>query len=207
MGSEEWSQRSDVELVIAALVGNLEAFGELVRRFHSAVSAIVSGIVDSRESTEDVVQDTFLLAFKALPRLRDVNSFASWLHAIARNRAIRYQQRANRTVPRSTLDMFILQESEAFESHPANNPATVLEQEESCREVQDALEQLPEEYQVVLRLRYWSEMPLQRISEFLDIPLSVVKWRTYKGKQLLKQRLERKWKEENQWLKRRNSKL
>jgi len=80
----------------------------------------------------------------------------------------------------------------------------VLEQEESCREVRDVLEQLPEEYQVVLRLRYWSEMPLQHIAEFLDIPLSVVKWRIYKSKQLLKQRLERKWKEENQWSKRRN---
>jgi len=197
MGSEEWSQRSDVELVVAALVGNLEAFGELAKRFRPAVSAIVSGIVNSRESTEDVVQDTFLLAFKALPRLRDVNSFAPWLHAIARNRAIRYQQRANRTVPRSTLDMFILQESSAFDSHPASNPATMLEQEESCREVRDALDGLPEEYQAVLRLRYWSEMPIQRVAEFLDVPLSVVKWRIYKGKQLLKERLERKWKEED----------
>ena len=198
MESEDWSQRSDIELVIAALVGNLEAFGELAKRFRPAVLAVVSRIADSPESAEDIVQDTFLLAFKSLPRLRDVNRFASWLYAIARNRAIRYQQRANRTVSRSTLDMFILQESGAFDSDPASNPASILEQEESCREVLDALDELPEEYQAVLSLRYWSEMPLQRIAEFLDIPLSVVKWRVYKGKQLLKEYLERKWKEENQ---------
>jgi RNA polymerase sigma-70 factor (ECF subfamily) len=204
MEPEEWSQRSDIELVIAALVGNLEAFGELVKRFRPAVRSVVSGIVHSPESAEDIVQDTFLLAFKALPQLRDVDSFASWLHAIARNRAIRYQERANRTVPRSTLDMFILQESRAFDGDPANNPATMLEQEESWREIRDALDQLPEEYQVVLRLRYWSEMPLQRMTEFLAMPLSVVKWRIYKGKQLLKERLERRWKEDDQWPRKRN---
>lgn len=196
MGSEEWSQRSDIELVIAALVGNLEAFGELVKRFRPVVSVLVSGIVDSRESAEDIVQDTFLLAFKALPRLEDMNRFAAWLCAIARNRAIRYQQRENRTIPRSILDIFILRESGISSTATERNPANIVEQEESCREVRDALSQIPEEYQVVLRLQYWSEMPLQRIAEFLDIPLSVVKWRIYKGKQLLKDRLERKWREE-----------
>lgn len=206
MESEEWGQRSDIELVIAALVGNLEAFGELVRRFRPAVRSVVSGIVDSRESAEDIVQDTFLLAFKALPRLRDVSSFAPWLHAIARNRAIRCQQRAGRTVPYSPLDAFILQESRAFDSKPLTSPASLLVHEESCREVRDALDDLPEEYQVVLRLRYWSEMPLQSIATFLDIPLSAVKWRMYRGKQLLKKCLDKRWKEDHQWLKRRNQK-
>ena len=192
MELEEWNQRSDVELVIAALVGNLEAFGELVRRFRPAVRAVVMGIVKSRESVEDVVQDTFLLAFKALPRLRDVDNFPSWLCAIARNRAIRYQQRENRTETRPIFDTFLLRESKAFDYEPADDPASILEQEESCREVRDALEKLPEEYQVVLRLRYWSEMPLKRMAEFLGMSLSVVKWRLYKGKQLLKEHLERK---------------
>jgi RNA polymerase sigma-70 factor (ECF subfamily) len=191
MEPEEWSQRGDMELVIATLVGNLEAFGELARRFRPAVSAVVAGIVDSREAVEDVVQDAFLLAFKALPRLRDVNRFAPWLCAIARNRAIRYKERANRTVSRSILDTFILKESIASNSEPAENPATILEQEETCSQVRDALSQIPEEYQVVLRLRYWNEMPLRQISELLDIPISVVKWRIYKGKQLLKKRLSR----------------
>ncbi len=198
MGSEEWSQRGDMELVIAALVGNLEAFGELARRFRPAVSAIVFGILDSREAAEDVVQDTFLLAFKALPRLKDVNKFAPWLCAIARNRAIRYRERASRTVSRSILDTFILKESIAFNNEPSENPATILEQEETCSQVRDALSQIPEEYQVVLRLRYWSEMPLRQISELLGIPISVVKWRIYKGKQLLKKRLERGQKEDQQ---------
>lgn len=198
MELEEWSQRNNVELVIAALVGNLEAFGELVRRFRPAVRAVVMGIVKSRESVEDVVQDTFLLAFKALPLLREVDNFPAWLCAIARNRAIRYQQRENRTETRSIFDTFLLRESKAFDYEPADDPASILEQEESCCEVRDALEKLPEEYQVVLRLRYWSDMPLKRIAEFLGISLSVVKWRLYKGKQLLKKHLERQCKEENQ---------
>ena len=206
MESEEWNQRSDRELVIAALVGNLEAFGELVRRFHPAVRAVVIGIVKSRESVEDVVQDTFLLAFRALPQLRDVEKFPSWLCAIARNRAMWCQQREDRTETRPIFDTFTLRESKVFDHEPADDPANILEQEESCSEVRDALEGLPEEYQVVLRLRYWSEMPLKRIAELLGISSSIAKWRLYKGRQLLKEHLERKWKEDQQWLKKRDQK-
>ena len=122
MRSGEWINRSDTELVIAALLGNLEAFGELAGRFRPAVSILVNDIVNSREATEDVVQDVFLLAFKSLPLLRDEESFASWLYAIARNRAIRYLQREKRMVRLSELDMFILRESKAFDMEPGRNP-------------------------------------------------------------------------------------
>lgn len=196
MKAGEWSQNSDTELVIAAMIGNLEAFGELVGRFRPAVRAIVSGIVDSRESAEDVVQDTFLLAFKALPHLRNIENFASWLCAIARNRAIRYQQRERRSIARSPFDIFILQESKAFAREFKADPADAMEQEESCLEIECALDNLSQEHQVVLRLRYWSEMSLQSIADFLGVSLPVVKWRIYKGKQLLKKYLENKWEDE-----------
>jgi len=194
MEPRDWSQHSDAELVIAALVGNLEAFGELIRRFRSAVSVVVSGIVDSRESTEDIVQEVFLIAFKALPRIKDINRFPAWIHTIARNRAIRYQQRENRMTPLSPFDLFILRESD-FDYDRMEDPQSIVEHDESCKEIRDALNELPEVYQTVLRLQYWSEMPIQRIAEFLGIPLSVVKWRIYKGKQLLKEHLEKRWKE------------
>ena len=199
MDSSDWGQRSDAELVFAALFGNLEAFGELVKRFRPAVFAVVYGIVDSPESAEDVVQDTFLLAFKALPQIKDPNSFACWLHAIARNRAIRHRKRSSRTVTRSSVDMFILRESKAFGSEYAINPAYLLEREETCREVREALAQLPEQYQTALRLRYWAEMPVHRLADFLGTSVSVVKWRIYKGKQLLKQQLEKEQREEYRW--------
>lgn len=196
MTSEEWSQRSDRELVIAALIGNLEAFGQLVRRFRPAVTVVVGGILNSRESIEDIVQETFLLAFKALPKLKDLDSFASWLHSIARNRAIRYQRRENRIVSQPVLDIFTVKESGASDLSPYD-PESILEREESCREVQDVLNELPKVYQIVLRLQYWSEMSIDRIAEFLAIPESTVKWRIYKGKRLLKKRLEKRRKEKD----------
>ena len=196
MTSEEWSQRSDRELAIAALIGNLEAFGQLVRRFRPAVTVVVGGILNSRESIEDVVQDTFLLAFKALPKLKDMDSFAAWLHSIARNRAIRYKNRENRTVSRSILDISILKESDAWDVSP-HDPESILEREESCREVQDVLNELPPAYQIALRLQYWGEMSINGIAEFLDIPESAVKWRIHKGKKLFRKRLEERRKEED----------
>ena len=74
MESEEHNQSSDIELVIATLVGNLDAFGELVRRFRPAVRAVVIGIVKSQESVDDITQDTFLLAFKEFDRQFDTGN-------------------------------------------------------------------------------------------------------------------------------------
>ena len=62
---------------------------------------------------------------------------------------------------------------------------------EENKALEYALDQISQEYALILRLRFLDEMPLKRISALLDVPISTVKWRIYKGKQLLKELLER----------------
>src|SRR5215471_3217649 len=85
----------DELLVVAAILGNLEAFDELVSRYRAAVVRTAQGIV-GRELAEDVAQDALLLAFKALPSIEDPAKFAPWLYSITRHRAQRLgkQQRS-----------------------------------------------------------------------------------------------------------------
>ena len=184
-----WKERNDSELVLAALLGNLEAFDELVIRFRPAVFAVARQIVASNEDAEDVVQDVFLLAFKALPQLDELNKFGAWLYAITKNRAMRYQKNAARHEPRLNIDALILEHSKAL----APNPADILEKNETHQKLNDFLDKLPAEYQVVLKLFYWEEMPLKRISDFLALPITTVKWRLYKGRQLLKEKFAKLW--------------
>ncbi len=80
-------QTSDEALVLAALLGDLAAFDEIVRRFRGAVVAVAEQVLDSREVAEEVAQDSLLLAFKALPQLEDLSKFAGWLYAITRDGA------------------------------------------------------------------------------------------------------------------------
>ena len=187
MTPEQWEDRSDVELVIAALVGNLQAFDELAVRFRPAMVTVAEQIVGREGAAEDVVQDALLLAFKALPQLDDLDRFSPWLYSITRRRALRYLKEENRFEPRSDLDAVILKHTYAI----VPDPAQILDCENKHDEMREAITQLPSEYQVVLRLYYWDDMPQQNIADFLAIPLTTVKWRLYKAKQMLKERLQK----------------
>lgn len=181
----EWHQRGNTELVIAAILGNLQAFDELVMRFRPAMLTVAEQVAGSSEAAEDIVQESLLLAFRALPQLEDIDRFSSWLHSITRHRAIRYCQESKRLEPRSDLDQFILKHSQAI----VPDPFQILVRYERHARLNEAIQTLLPEHQLVVKLYYWDEIPQQAIAEFLDLPLSTVKWRLHKAKQDLRNRL------------------
>ena len=95
----EFPDIGDEELVVRALLGELEAFDELVRRFRGAVLAVAEGALGAGEAARDVAQEAFLLAFKALPQLEDPACFGAWLCAITRHRARRVARGNGRWQP------------------------------------------------------------------------------------------------------------
>jgi RNA polymerase sigma-70 factor (ECF subfamily) len=170
----------DEILVVAAILGDLSAFDELVLRYRPAVLRTARVIVPASD-VEDVAQEALLLAFKALPSLEEPGKFPAWLHAITRRCAIRCSQRANlRERAHVALDEAILEQSPALKSPMAR--------EESNSELQTALDDLPRDYALALRLHFLDEMPLKRISGYLGISLATVKWRIFRGKKLLRAR-------------------
>ena len=171
----------DEVLVVAAILGDLDAFDELATRYRAAVVRTARAVV-GREDAEDVAQDAWLLAFKALPSIEDPTRFAAWLAVITRHRAFRFnkQQRAHQT-GRVELDELLLEKLAAL-----GTPVIDSEDDELSR----ALENLPADYALALRLRFLDEMPLKRIAAFLGVPVSTVKWRVHRGKQLLREQIE-----------------
>ncbi len=172
------SESPDELLVIAAILGNLEAFEELVLRYRPAVVRLARTIVGS-DDAEDVVQDSLLLAFKALPSIEEPRKFPAWLSAITRHRALRFSQsetaQRNKRVP---LDEALLEKLESL--------AKPLAAKHEDQDLIQALEKLPADYAMPLRLRFLDEMPLNRIAAFMGVPLSTVKWRIHHGKKLLR---------------------
>src|SRR5437588_8017316 len=113
-GSGVWADLTDEELVAATRLGSLAAFDELVRRFRPAVRLTARRCAGDEDAVEDLCQEAFLRAFKALARLEDPSRFGAWLHAITRNLAL--QQRRSGTRYRehfSALDFFLLAETAA----------------------------------------------------------------------------------------------
>src|SRR5262249_4435490 len=156
---------------IAAILGDLEAFDELALRYRAAVVRAAQSIV-GREDAEDVAQDSLLLAFKALPSIEDPTRFAAWLAAITRHRAFPFnkRERSHRT-GRVELDEFLLGQLGVLAE-----PLLIEGDDELGR----AIENVPADYAMALRLRFLDEMPLKRIAGFLGVPLSTVKWRVHR---------------------------
>jgi RNA polymerase sigma-70 factor (ECF subfamily) len=171
----------DELLVVAAILGNLEAFEELVVRYRPAVVRLARTIVGS-DDAEDVAQESLLLAFKALPSIEEPRKFAAWLSAITRHRALRFSKSEDRhTSKRVALDEALLEKIEAL--------ATPLADKERDEEMIKALDNLPSDYAMPLRLRFLDDMPLNRIAAFMGVPLSTVKWRIHHGKKLLRAKM------------------
>jgi RNA polymerase sigma-70 factor (ECF subfamily) len=172
----------DEPLVIAAILGNLEAFEHLVLRYRPAVVRLARTIVGA-DDAEDVAQDSLLLAFKALPTIEEPRKFPAWLSAITRNRALRFSKsetaHSNKRVP---LDEVLLEKIEAL-----TKPAAEKERDEAMIE---AMDNLPADYAMPLKLHFFDEMPLKRIAAFMGLPLSTVKWRIHHGKKLLRAEVE-----------------
>ena len=136
----------DEVLVVASILGDLDAFDELASRYRAAVVRTAQAIV-GREDAEDVAQDALLLAFKALPSIEEPPKFAAWLSAITRHRALRFSKRErSHQAGRIDLDEFLLDQVQAL-GHP------LVARPEGDDELKLALENVPADYALVLRLR------------------------------------------------------
>ncbi len=188
MSAEELKDAEDAELIIAVLADNLKAFDELVLRYQRAMLTVAQQIVRNPTDAEDIVQDAFLLAFEALPQLENLNRFGSWLYSITRNRALRFMKRASKFQLHEDIEAEL-----QVEADPASSdPAKILVQQSTHEAIRDAINSLPPEFQEVIKLYYWVDMPQKRIAEFLSLPLTTVKWRLHKAKDLLKSLLEKR---------------
>jgi len=176
------SEPPDEVLVVAAIVGDLQAFDRLVLRYRAAVARVARSIV-GREHAEDVAQDAWLLAFKALPSIEEPRKFAAWLAAITRHRAVRFSKSESRLkAQRVALDDVLIEKLEAL--------TTPLEERVEQQELRQALDALPADYALTLKLRFLDEMPLERIAAFVGAPLTTVKWRVHQGKKLLRDKMK-----------------
>ncbi len=174
----------DEMLAIAAILGDLRSFDALALRYRAAAYRVAQSIAGN-ESAEDAVQESLLLAFKALPSIEEPAKFASWFYAIVRRVALRMSQRSRRErSQRIDLDEALIEHSEAFARPLAPRDAF----EEAW--VRAAVDALDEDHRLILKLRFYDEMPLARIADFLGLPLTTVKWRLHRAKQLLREKLE-----------------
>ena len=173
------SLASDEVLVESALGGDRDAFDTLVGRHRGAALRTAAFIVGA-DRGQDVVQDALLLAFRALPTLRDRTKFQRWLLTITRFKALRVSRiDSNRRAGTIPLDDALLKTLSDLACDPREErPGDGL--------LRGAIEEIPPAYAAVIRLHFLHGLPHRKISDLLGVSLPTVKWRCARGKELIR---------------------
>ena len=180
---------TDEELVDAFQAGELSAFDALVRRWERKIQGAIYRVMGTEEEARDLCQETFLKAYRSLSSFKREARFSSWLYQIALNLC---RDRMRRRRGRTMISLDAMDDEGA--SLPGRQDPSPLELAESgalARTVAAAVNGLPDEQREVIVLKEYQDLTFLEIAEILDVPLSTVKTRLYRGLGQLRQRLER----------------
>jgi RNA polymerase sigma-70 factor (ECF subfamily) len=184
----ESSQDSDLFLVRRVQENDLAAFDELARRHQSSISGLLFRFCPWRADLEDLVQETFIRAYRNLPQWRAEKPFAHWLRRIAVNVGLEYCRRRKRSplalVKDEGHEASAKLEDFAAESGSENSAGNVAE-------AQWLLSHLEPEDRAVLTLLYLEQMPMSEIAEHLGWSRAKAKVRAFRARHQLRKLLDR----------------
>lgn len=177
---------TDAQLVEQSTRGDREAFRALVDRYQGKLFRLVSGLVKSKEDTEDIVQESFVKAYLSLGSFRKESTFYTWIYRIAHNMAIDYKRKIARRGNAIEL-------SEVERSLPVDERASPLEavvRQEQGDGMQRALAKLSEEHKTVIILREVDGLSYEEIAKVLGISKGTVMSRLHYARKQLQELLK-----------------
>lgn len=179
----------DQELIAACLRGNHAPFGELVRRYQDRLYNTVYRLVGCAEDAQDVVQDTFLHAYRSLDSFKGDALFFTWLYRIAVNTAISLKRKRKRVLVRIADADPDLSIDPADPSELAR-PGHALEQAEQEQRLHRALLRLSTEHRVVLVMKELEGQSYEQMAELLQVPIGTIRSRLHRARLELRELLE-----------------
>lgn len=183
------SEATDADLVRRTIRGDRDAFRPLVQRYQERVYLLANSWLRDHSEAQDVTQETFYVAYRKLPDLRDTSKFGPWLFGVARNLchvAMRRRRLLEDSVPLETVENQLADKtSETMAGHSAMDSREGL-----LAQLHEGLGNLPDKYQVLLRLKYLSGVSYREIAETMDLPEATIKSRLYEARQMLRERIQ-----------------
>ncbi len=181
----------DRQLVERAQRGDKRAFELLVDKYQRRLGRLLSRFIRDPAEVEDVMQEAFIKAYRALPAFRGDSAFYTWLYRIGINTAKNYLAAMGRRAPTST-DL-AADEAEAHEDgerlRDLNTPENLLLSREIADTVNSAIESLPEELRTAIQLREIEGMSYEEIANIMDCPIGTVRSRIFRAREAVAERL------------------
>jgi RNA polymerase sigma factor RpoE len=181
----------DQALVERAQGGDKLAFDLLVGKYQRKLGRLLSRYIRDPAEIEDVSQEAFIKAYRALPSFRGDSAFYTWLYRIGINTAKNYLVSQNRRAPTSTE--YDSDEAETFESaeglRDINTPESLLLSKQIGETVNSAMDALPEELRTAIVLREIEGLSYEEIAAIMDCPIGTVRSRIFRAREAVALRL------------------
>ena len=195
--------REDASLVQEALEGNQLSFQLLVERYQDRLFGLVRHYTTKTVEIEDIVQDTFIKAYRKLASFQHQSSFSTWIYRIAVNTALDFLKRAGRNPVQAVEDPEIVPNQEAGGGGAVGcrrlaPPDANMEREEIALITQQVLDELPEIFRTVLVLREFEDLSYQEMADVLGISIGTVESRLFRARARFKDALLRLYPEYGQ---------
>ena len=179
--------RSDEELVQACQAGESSAFDILVARWEDKIRGAAYRLLGSQEEAQDAAQEAFLKAYRGLPAFKQEARFSSWLYQIVLNLC---RDRLRRRKGRTMVSLEALEELGPVIAGREPAALDLVQQLDLRRAVRRAIGELSEEQREVVILKEYQGLTFLEIAQALDLPVSTVKTRLYRGLGQLRLHLE-----------------
>ncbi|MCP5229327.1 RNA polymerase sigma factor RpoE [Accumulibacter sp.] len=181
----------DQVLVERAQAGDKHAFEVLVQKYQRKLVRLLSRFVRDQSEVEDVAQEAFIKAYRALPSFRGDSAFYTWLYRIGINTAKNYLVAQGRRAPTSTE--FDAQDAESFEDasqlRDINTPESLLQSRQIGETINAAMEGLPDELRSAIVLREIDGLSYEEIAEAMSCPIGTVRSRIFRAREAVAEKL------------------
>ena len=189
--SVEERKKEDRLLIKRAREGDQKAFEELLNKYRNLVYHVMMKMVRNPQEAEDLSQEAFIKAFRALGSFNEEFAFSTWLMKIATNNCIDFLRK--KKLKTYSIDEPIQYKDERVKIEVPDHeptPEKLLLREERNKMLDDAIQSLPPRYRHVIVLRHKEEKSYEDISEILKLPLGTVKARIFRAREMLNKKIK-----------------
>jgi RNA polymerase sigma-70 factor (ECF subfamily) len=181
----------DQQLVERAQRGDKRAFDLLVAKYQRKLARLLSRFIRDPAEIEDVAQEAFIKAYRALPSFRGDSAFYTWLYRIGINTAKNYLVAMGRRAPTTTE--FDSEEAETFDDadhlRDVNTPEAELLSKEIAQTVNNSMAGLPEELRTAITLREIEGLSYEEIATIMNCPIGTVRSRIFRAREAIAENL------------------